>query len=115
MAAGVHNPWFQLGSSQLFSNTSVFPKHRGIKTSDSITPYINDTLLIYFHSLNCSQEFIEIYDGALYTSPLLGKICNGSNLNYESSSNAMTVLLYRNSPKSGYGFLAYYYSTSREA
>uniref|UniRef100_A0A8C3RNE7 CUB domain-containing protein n=1 Tax=Chelydra serpentina TaxID=8475 RepID=A0A8C3RNE7_CHESE len=67
-------------------------------------------LLIYFHSLNCTQEFIEIYDGPLYASPLLGKICNGSNLHYVSSSNTLTVLLHRDSYYSGYGFSAYYYS-----
>uniref|UniRef100_A0A8C4WEG5 Uncharacterized protein n=1 Tax=Gopherus evgoodei TaxID=1825980 RepID=A0A8C4WEG5_9SAUR len=49
----------------------------------TFTPVIRD--------LNCFQEFIEIYDGPLYASPLLGKICNGSNLSYVSSSNTLTL------------------------
>ncbi|KAM7170115.1 scavenger receptor cysteine-rich domain-containing protein DMBT1-like isoform 2-T2 [Macrochelys suwanniensis] len=72
--------------------------------------YYHIVLVFSYVSLNCAQEFIEIYDGPLYASPLLGKICNGSNLHYISSSNALTVLLHRDSYNSGYGFSAYYYS-----
>uniref|UniRef100_A0A674J7X0 CUB domain-containing protein n=1 Tax=Terrapene triunguis TaxID=2587831 RepID=A0A674J7X0_9SAUR len=75
-----------------------------------IVLFIKHMLLTYFHSLNCFQEFIEIYDGPLYASPLLGRICNGSNLSYVSSSNTLTVLLHRDSYNSGYGFSAYYNS-----
>nr|XP_025040542.1 deleted in malignant brain tumors 1 protein-like [Pelodiscus sinensis] len=66
-------------------------------------------LVFSYVSLNCSQEFIEIYDGHLYTSPLIGKICNGSNLSYSSSSDTLTVLLNRASYNSEYGFSAFYY------
>ncbi|KAG6937490.1 CUB and zona pellucida like domains 1, partial [Chelydra serpentina] len=72
--------------------------------------YYHIVLVLSYVSLNCTQEFIEIYDGPLYASPLLGKICNGSNLHYVSSSNTLTVLLHRDSYYSGYGFSAYYYS-----
>uniref|UniRef100_A0A8C3F5G7 CUB domain-containing protein n=1 Tax=Chrysemys picta bellii TaxID=8478 RepID=A0A8C3F5G7_CHRPI len=66
--------------------------------------YNRIALVFSYVSLNCFQEFIEIYDGPLYASPLLGKICNGSNLSYVSSSNTLTVLLHRDSYNSGYGF-----------
>ncbi|XP_034632757.1 deleted in malignant brain tumors 1 protein-like [Trachemys scripta elegans] len=72
--------------------------------------YNRIALVFFYVSLNCFQEFIEIYDGPLYASPLLGKICNGSNLSYVSSSNTLTVLLHRDSYNSGYGFSAYYNS-----
>ncbi|CAM4591998.1 unnamed protein product [Lepidochelys olivacea] len=72
-------------------------------------------LVFSYVSLNCFQEFIEIYDGPMYASPLLGKICNGSNLSYVSSSNTLTVLLHRDSYNSGYGFSAYYYSMFPES
>uniref|UniRef100_A0A8C0HCV5 CUB domain-containing protein n=1 Tax=Chelonoidis abingdonii TaxID=106734 RepID=A0A8C0HCV5_CHEAB len=55
-----------------------------------IVLFIKHLLLTSFHSLNCFQEFIEIYDGPLYAAPLLGKICKGANLSYVSSSNTLT-------------------------
>ncbi|CAM4595026.1 unnamed protein product [Caretta caretta] len=77
--------------------------------------YNRIVLVFSYVSLNCFQEFIEIYDGPMYASPLLGKICNGSNLSYVSSSNTLTVLLHRDSYNSGYGFSAYYYSMFPES
>ncbi|XP_044880539.1 deleted in malignant brain tumors 1 protein-like [Mauremys mutica] len=76
--------------------------------------YNRIVLVFSYVSLNCFQEFIEIYDGPLYASPLLGKICNGSNLSYVSSSNTLTVLLRRDSYNSEYGFSAYYTSLFSE-
>ncbi|XP_043407896.1 deleted in malignant brain tumors 1 protein [Chelonia mydas] len=58
----------------------------------------------------CQYDYIEIYDGPLYTSPLLGKICSGSYLTYTSSSNLMTVRFHSNSIITNRGFRAAYYT-----
>ncbi|KAH0623684.1 hypothetical protein JD844_006731 [Phrynosoma platyrhinos] len=62
--------------------------------------------------LDCSKEYVEIFDGPIYSSYLLGRICSGIYLNYTytSTSNTITILLHRDSDLSGYGFDAYYYS-----
>ncbi|XP_030425726.1 deleted in malignant brain tumors 1 protein isoform X2 [Gopherus evgoodei] len=57
----------------------------------------------------CQHDYIEIYDGPLYTSPLLGKICYGSYLSYTSSSNLMTVRFHSDSSITNRGFRADYY------
>uniref|UniRef100_K7FY50 Scavenger receptor cysteine-rich domain-containing protein DMBT1 n=1 Tax=Pelodiscus sinensis TaxID=13735 RepID=K7FY50_PELSI len=61
---------------------------------------------------NCQYDYIEIYDGPLYTSPLLGKICYGSYLTYTSSSNLMTVRFHSDSSVTNRGFRADYYIIS---
>ncbi|XP_034632758.1 deleted in malignant brain tumors 1 protein-like [Trachemys scripta elegans] len=58
----------------------------------------------------CQHDYIEIYDGPLYTSPLLGKICYGSYLTYTSSSNLMTVRFHSDSSITNSGFRADYYN-----
>nr|XP_042711279.1 deleted in malignant brain tumors 1 protein-like isoform X3 [Chrysemys picta bellii] len=58
----------------------------------------------------CQHDYIEIYDGPLYTSPLLGKICYGSYLTYTSSSNLMTVRFHSDSSITNRGFRADYYN-----
>ncbi|CAM5129646.1 unnamed protein product, partial [Eretmochelys imbricata] len=58
----------------------------------------------------CQYDYIEIYDGPLYTSPLLGKICSGSYLTYTSSSNLMTVRFHSDSSVTKKGFRAAYYT-----
>uniref|UniRef100_A0A674K4V8 CUB and zona pellucida like domains 1 n=1 Tax=Terrapene triunguis TaxID=2587831 RepID=A0A674K4V8_9SAUR len=58
----------------------------------------------------CRYDYIEIYDGPLYTSPLLGKICYGSYLTYTSSSNLMTVRFHSDSSITNRGFRAAYYT-----
>uniref|UniRef100_A0A8C8SDX7 Scavenger receptor cysteine-rich domain-containing protein DMBT1 n=1 Tax=Pelusios castaneus TaxID=367368 RepID=A0A8C8SDX7_9SAUR len=58
----------------------------------------------------CQHDYIEIYDGPLYTSPLLGKICYGSYLTYTSSSNLMTVRFHSDQSVTNRGFRAQYYS-----
>uniref|UniRef100_A0A8C3F269 CUB domain-containing protein n=1 Tax=Chrysemys picta bellii TaxID=8478 RepID=A0A8C3F269_CHRPI len=58
----------------------------------------------------CQYDYIEIYDGPLYTSPLLGKICYGSYLTYTSSSNLMTVRFHSDSSITKRGFRAAYYT-----
>uniref|UniRef100_A0A8C0IXZ7 Uncharacterized protein n=1 Tax=Chelonoidis abingdonii TaxID=106734 RepID=A0A8C0IXZ7_CHEAB len=57
----------------------------------------------------CQYDYIEIYDGPLHTSPLLGKICHGSYLSYTSSSNLMTVRFHSDSSVTNRGFRADYY------
>uniref|UniRef100_A0A8C3ESN5 Uncharacterized protein n=1 Tax=Corvus moneduloides TaxID=1196302 RepID=A0A8C3ESN5_CORMO len=37
----------------------------------------------------CLSDYVEIYDGPLHTSPLLGKICSGYYHTYTSSSNLL--------------------------
>uniref|UniRef100_A0A8C4J5V8 DMBT1 protein n=1 Tax=Dromaius novaehollandiae TaxID=8790 RepID=A0A8C4J5V8_DRONO len=58
----------------------------------------------------CQNNYVEIYDGPPNTSPLLGRICSGSNLTYTSSSNLMTVRFRSVSRYSGGGFHADYHS-----
>ncbi|XP_062436363.1 deleted in malignant brain tumors 1 protein-like [Rhea pennata] len=58
----------------------------------------------------CLSDYVEIYDGPLRTSPLLGKICSGSFRTYTSSSNLMTVHFHSNSRYTYRGFQADYYS-----
>ncbi|XP_014800728.1 PREDICTED: deleted in malignant brain tumors 1 protein-like isoform X2 [Calidris pugnax] len=59
----------------------------------------------------CLSDYVEVYDGPLYTSPLLGKFCSGSYRTYESSSNLLTVRFHSNSRYTYRGFQADYYST----
>ncbi|XP_030424725.1 CUB and zona pellucida-like domain-containing protein 1 [Gopherus evgoodei] len=58
----------------------------------------------------CQYDYIEIYDGPLHTSPLLGKICHGSYLTYTSSSNLMTVRFHSDLSVTNRGFHAAYYT-----
>ncbi|KFV79073.1 Deleted in malignant brain tumors 1 protein, partial [Struthio camelus australis] len=58
----------------------------------------------------CLSDYVEIYDGPLRTSPLLGKICSGFLRTYTSSSNLMTVHFHSNSRYTYRGFQADYYS-----
>uniref|UniRef100_A0A8C5U5Z5 Deleted in malignant brain tumors 1 protein n=1 Tax=Malurus cyaneus samueli TaxID=2593467 RepID=A0A8C5U5Z5_9PASS len=59
----------------------------------------------------CLSDYVEIYDGPVHTSPLLGKICSGYYHSYISSSNLLTVLFHSNSRYTYRGFQAYYYSS----
>ncbi|KAM7102919.1 scavenger receptor cysteine-rich domain-containing protein DMBT1-like [Ciconia maguari] len=59
----------------------------------------------------CLSDYVEVYDGPLQTSPLLGKFCSGSFRTYTSSANLLTVRFYSNSRYTYRGFQAAYYST----
>ncbi|XP_059586326.1 deleted in malignant brain tumors 1 protein-like [Alligator mississippiensis] len=59
----------------------------------------------------CHYDYIEVYDGPLYTSPLLGRICYGSTYTFTSSSNLMTVRFHSDYSYTNRGFQADYYST----
>uniref|UniRef100_A0A672TQU9 CUB domain-containing protein n=1 Tax=Strigops habroptila TaxID=2489341 RepID=A0A672TQU9_STRHB len=56
------------------------------------------------------NDYIEIYDGPLNTSPLLGRVCSSYGLTYTSSSNFMAVRFHSDSRYSGRGFHAQYQS-----
>ncbi|XP_072335393.1 cubilin-like [Scyliorhinus torazame] len=60
----------------------------------------------------CSNDYIKIYDGPSTSSPLLSKICTGSNRAFTSSSNAMTIHFQSDSQNTGPGFTANYYEMS---
>lgn len=59
----------------------------------------------------CLSDYVEVYDGPLYTSPLLAKFCSGSFRTYKSSSNLLTVRFYSNSRYTYRGFQADYYAS----
>uniref|UniRef100_A0A8C0VDY4 Deleted in malignant brain tumors 1 protein n=1 Tax=Cyanistes caeruleus TaxID=156563 RepID=A0A8C0VDY4_CYACU len=59
----------------------------------------------------CLSDYVEIYDGPLQTSPVLGKICSGYRPMYTSSSNLLTVRFHSNSRYTYRGFQANYHST----
>ncbi|XP_017602355.1 PREDICTED: deleted in malignant brain tumors 1 protein [Corvus brachyrhynchos] len=59
----------------------------------------------------CLSDYVEIYDGPLHTSPLLGKICSGYYHTYTSSSNLLSVRFHSNSRYTYRGFQANYHST----
>ncbi|XP_059677348.1 deleted in malignant brain tumors 1 protein [Gavia stellata] len=59
----------------------------------------------------CLSDYVEVYDGPLHTSTLLGKFCSGYFHTYTSSSNLLTVRFYSNSRYTYRGFQADYYST----
>lgn len=68
-------------------------------------------LLPRMQSSQCRDDYIEVYDGPLYTSPLLGRICYGSTYTFTSSSNLMTVRFHSDYSYTNRGFQADYYST----
>uniref|UniRef100_A0ABM5G1K8 Scavenger receptor cysteine-rich domain-containing protein DMBT1 n=1 Tax=Pogona vitticeps TaxID=103695 RepID=A0ABM5G1K8_9SAUR len=77
-----------------------------------VSPLDHIILRISYISLDCSKEYIEIFDGSLVSPYLLGRMCSDIYLgyNYTSTSNTMTILLHRDSNYIGYGFDAYYSS-----
>ncbi|KAJ7325278.1 hypothetical protein JRQ81_018298, partial [Phrynocephalus forsythii] len=73
-------------------------------------------LHLSYLSLDCSKEYIEIFDGSQGSPYLLGRICSNIFLryNYTSTSNTMTIRLHRESEYTGHGFEAYYSSERGE-
>uniref|UniRef100_A0A7M4ESJ9 CUB domain-containing protein n=1 Tax=Crocodylus porosus TaxID=8502 RepID=A0A7M4ESJ9_CROPO len=90
-----------------------FHHFENVKCCITLTLFYSN-MIISIHSLgdsyNCLSDYIEVYDGPLYTSPLLGKICDGSDYSFTSTSNTMTVLFSSVSDYSAGRFSAYYYS-----
>ncbi|XP_053243397.1 deleted in malignant brain tumors 1 protein-like [Podarcis raffonei] len=65
-------------------------------------------LTLDYFSLDCTREYIQIYDGMVDHSALLGQICDGPSQVFVSRSGLMKVLLHRESYRAGSGFFAYY-------
>ncbi|XP_057273291.1 deleted in malignant brain tumors 1 protein-like isoform X1 [Pezoporus wallicus] len=65
---------------------------------------------IAMQSGRCQYDYIEVYDGPLHSSPLLGRLCSGSFPTYTSSSNMMTVHFHSDSRDTFRGFQAHYSS-----
>ncbi|NXV69861.1 DMBT1 protein, partial [Molothrus ater] len=65
---------------------------------------------IVMQSRTCQHDYIEVYDGPLHSSPLLGRFCSGSFPTYVSSSNMMSVRFHSDSRFSFRGFQAHYSS-----
>ncbi|KAM7047715.1 CUB and zona pellucida-like domain-containing protein 1 [Acridotheres tristis] len=61
---------------------------------------------------NCQLDFTAVYDGSTTKSGLLGKVCGLAQPTFESSSNAMTVVLSTDDTNSYRGFAAQYSSVS---
>ncbi|XP_058277547.1 deleted in malignant brain tumors 1 protein [Hirundo rustica] len=65
---------------------------------------------IAMQSGTCQHDYIEVYDGPLHSSPLLGRFCSGSFPTYVSSSNMLSVRFHSDSRYSFRGFQAHYSS-----
>ncbi|KAM9010596.1 scavenger receptor cysteine-rich domain-containing protein DMBT1-like [Ara ararauna] len=65
---------------------------------------------IQMQSGRCQYDYIEVYDGPLHSSPLLGRLCSGSFPTYTSSSNMMTIHFHSDSRDTFRGFQAHYSS-----
>ncbi|KAF7239242.1 putative DMBT1-like protein [Varanus komodoensis] len=70
--------------------------------------YIPITLTIDYLTLNCTHEYILIYNGEPDRSLQLGRVCSGPRSTYISYSGTMQILLHRDSSNPGRGFFAYY-------
>nr|XP_028585860.1 deleted in malignant brain tumors 1 protein-like isoform X2 [Podarcis muralis] len=65
-------------------------------------------LTLDYLNLDCTHEYVHVYDGNVYQSALLGNICSGWSWIFTSYTGTMTVLLHRESYRAGSGFFAYY-------
>ncbi|XP_023785057.1 deleted in malignant brain tumors 1 protein-like [Cyanistes caeruleus] len=79
-----------------------------VKSNFRVTLVFTD---IQMEGGRCLSDYVEIYDGPLQTSPVLGKICSGYRPMYTSSSNLLTVRFHSNSRYTYRGFQANYHST----
>ncbi|XP_028585863.2 scavenger receptor cysteine-rich domain-containing protein DMBT1-like isoform X1 [Podarcis muralis] len=59
---------------------------------------------------SCPCDYIEIYDGTLHNSPLLGKICSGYYQTFTSTFNMLTVRFHSDHSITNRGFFANYYT-----
>uniref|UniRef100_A0AAF6YVA9 CUB domain-containing protein n=4 Tax=Bos TaxID=9903 RepID=A0AAF6YVA9_BOVIN len=78
----------------LKEESGVIATYYGPKTNCVWTiqmpPEYHVRVSIQYLQLNCNKESLEIIDG-LPGSPVLGKICEGSLMDYRSSGSIMTV------------------------
>nr|XP_020642165.1 deleted in malignant brain tumors 1 protein-like [Pogona vitticeps] len=75
-----------------------------------VTLTIQNLILETCDRYRCPCDFVEIYDGPLHTSPLLGRVCYGSYQTFTSTSNMMTVRFHSDSAITARGFFANYYT-----
>ncbi|XP_051001050.1 deleted in malignant brain tumors 1 protein [Acomys russatus] len=59
----------------------------------------------------CSFDYILVYDGPEYNSPLIARVCDGFNGSFTSSRNFMSVVFITDGSVTRRGFQANYYST----
>uniref|UniRef100_A0A2K5DY61 Scavenger receptor cysteine-rich domain-containing protein DMBT1 n=1 Tax=Aotus nancymaae TaxID=37293 RepID=A0A2K5DY61_AOTNA len=64
---------------------------------------------------SCSFDYVEIFDGSLNSSHLLGKICNDTRQIFTSSYNRMTIRFRSDISFQNIGFLAWYNSFPSDA
>ncbi|XP_055416304.1 spermadhesin-1 [Bubalus kerabau] len=87
-------PWNTNCGGILKEESGVIATYYGPKTNCVWTiqmpPQYHVRVSIQYLHLNCNKESLEIIDG-LPRSSLLGKICEGSLLDYRSSGSIMTV------------------------
>ncbi|KAM4636964.1 scavenger receptor cysteine-rich domain-containing protein DMBT1 [Discoglossus pictus] len=81
---------------------------------------VQDSFLIQLHitdfrmqnSLSCNSSYVAVYDGTPLGSPLLGKLCETSQRQFNSSANSMSIVYYNddNSNMLDLSFMARYSS-----
>uniref|UniRef100_A0A2K6F245 Scavenger receptor cysteine-rich domain-containing protein DMBT1 n=1 Tax=Propithecus coquereli TaxID=379532 RepID=A0A2K6F245_PROCO len=59
----------------------------------------------------CNYDYIEVFDGPHYSSPLIARVCDGSNGSFTSSSNFMSIRFISDGSITRRGFQAEYYSS----
>lgn len=64
-------------------------------------------------SWNCSLNFVEVFDGPLWSGRLLGRVCSDTQRIFTSSANNMTVRFRNNIRFQNGSFSAWYNSYPR--
>ncbi|XP_045424278.1 deleted in malignant brain tumors 1 protein isoform X4 [Lemur catta] len=59
----------------------------------------------------CNYDYIEVFDGPYYSSPLIARVCDGSSGSFTSSSNFMSIRFISDGSITWRGFQAEYYSS----
>uniref|UniRef100_A0A670ICB0 CUB domain-containing protein n=1 Tax=Podarcis muralis TaxID=64176 RepID=A0A670ICB0_PODMU len=118
LQAGLSATWWRIhGCGNTFSNpyqSFSGPYYNGdgstIQCLWTIHSYDSSPIVLTLDYLNldCTHEYVHVYDGNVYQSALLGNICSGWSWIFTSYTGTMTVLLHRESYRAGSGFFAYY-------
>ncbi|KAL1789218.1 deleted in malignant brain tumors 1 protein, partial [Sigmodon hispidus] len=59
----------------------------------------------------CSYDYILVFDGPEYNSPLIARVCDGANGTFTSTSNYMSVVFITDGSVTMRGFEAFYWAT----
>ncbi|XP_069315914.1 deleted in malignant brain tumors 1 protein-like [Eulemur rufifrons] len=59
----------------------------------------------------CNYDYIQVFDGPYYSSPLIARLCDGSSGSFTSSSNFMSIRFVSDGSITRRGFQAEYYSS----